>query len=62
MFRKESDESDMAKTITDFLVYAKDNLTWFAFNFVMVTMPLVCIFMLNPAAENMDRLGATGSY
>jgi len=47
-FRKESDESDMTKTITDFLVYAKDNLTWFAFNFVMVTMPLVCLLMLNP--------------
>lgn len=45
--KKESTYSDMNKTIMDFLTYENSNLIWFAFNFVLVTMPLVCIFILN---------------
>ena len=52
----------MAKTIQDFLVYAEGNLAWFAFNFVLVTMPIACMSMLNQKSENLDIPGATGSY
>ena len=46
--------SDMEKTIKDFIVYAQSNLVWFAFNFVLVFMPVICIAILNPIAENLD--------
>ena len=59
---RESEESDMRKTITDFIEYQRDNLIWFAFNLVMIFMPLICIFILNPRAENLDIEGAEMSY
>lgn len=59
---RESEVSDMRKTITDFIEYAKDNLIWFAFNLVMIFMPLICIFILNPNAENLDIADAEMSY
>ena len=46
-FEKANEPSDMNKAVTDFIVYAKINLTWFAFNFVMVTLPPICIFTYN---------------
>lgn len=33
-FGKANEPSDMNKAVTDFIVYANINLTWFAFNFV----------------------------
>ena len=56
------EQSDLAKSITDFIIYAQDNITWFALNFVLVVMPLVCIFLLNDKAENLDIPGAQMSY
>ena len=55
--KKRTQQSDMGKTITDFIEYAYPNLIWFAFNFVLVMMPLVCIVVLNPVAENLDIAG-----
>ena len=49
--KKKSDESDMVKAIQDFLKYSSDNLTWFAFNFVLVMMPVLCMYMLNPLGD-----------
>ena len=43
-FKKDQAQSDMRKTFTDFLTYADANLIWFAFNFILVFMPLVCMF------------------
>lgn len=54
--------SDMNKTINDFLSYARSNLVWFALNFVLFLMPLICVCSLNPSAENLDIPGATQSY
>jgi len=39
--------SDMKKALTDFITYSSNNLTWFAFNFVLCTMPIVCIIIDN---------------
>lgn len=55
-------QSDMNKTINDFLSYAKSNLVWFALNFVLFLMPLICVLSLNPNAENLDIVGASQSY
>jgi len=52
----------MQKTITDFVEYSYCNIVWFAFNFVLVMMPLICIFVLNPNASNIDIAGAGKSY
>ena len=52
----------MNKTINDFIEYAHTNLIWFAFNTVLILMPIVCIFVLNENAENLDIKGATMSY
>ena len=55
--------SDLNKQIKDFLTYDRDNLVWFAFNFVLIILPacfrlgsfLLCLnfvpasFLLNPA-------------
>ena len=42
----------MNKAVTDFIVYANINLTWFAFNFVLITLPPLCLY-----AYNFDGLG-----
>ena len=60
--KKESDKSDMNKTITDFVDYAHSNLIWFAFNTVLVFMPVICIVSLNSKAESLDFEGAEMSY
>jgi len=40
--------SDMKKALSDFIYYSANNLTWFAFNFVLCTMPAICICIDNP--------------
>ena len=52
-------ESDMKKVTTDFILYSSNNLTWFAFNFVLITMPPLCWLM---DAFSLDKPGATQSY
>ena len=51
-FGKANEPSDMNKAVTDFIVYANINLTWFAFNFVLITLPPLCLY-----AYNFDGLG-----
>ena len=53
-FHKANEPSDMNKAVTDFIVYANINLTWFAFNFVLVTLPAICIFFFNSDFLVMD--------
>ena len=38
--------SDFKKAVLDHIVYASINLTWFSLNFVLVTLPPLCIFVL----------------
>lgn len=53
-------KSDMYKALTDFIAYADINLTWFALNFVICTMPAVAIYGLGDFAPIVDD--AQGSY
>ena len=46
-FEKANLPSDMNKAVTDFIVYADINLTWFAFNFVQITLPPLCLYAYN---------------
>ena len=45
-FESSSGVSDRKKAMLDFISYASVNLTWFALNFVLCTMPPLCIFVL----------------
>ena len=36
--------SDFKKAVLDMINYASINLTWFSLNFVLCTMPLICIY------------------
>ena len=45
-FEASNGVSDAKKAMLDFIKYASVNLTWFALNFVLCTMPPVCIFVL----------------
>lgn len=47
--------------MTDFITYASINLTWFAFNFVLCALPLVCILLQSDSA-NLIFEGKTASY
>jgi len=47
--------------MTDFITYASINLTWFAFNFVLCCLPLLCIF-LQSDTENLIFENKTASY
>ena len=53
--------SDRAKAMSDFIVYTSMNLTWFALNFVLVTMPPLCIFWLNKY-DSLVRKRFEGTY
>ena len=53
--------SDRAKAMSDFIVYTSMNLTWFALNFVLVTMPPLCIFWLN-SYDSLVRKRFDGTY
>ena len=61
-FKKQREQSDMNKTINDFIQYTYENLIWFALNTVLILMPVVCILTLNSKAENLDIEGAEMSY
>ena len=61
-FKKQQQQSDMNKTINDFIEYAHTNLIWFSFNTVLIIMPVVCILILNKKAESLDIKGAQMSY
>ena len=50
----------MEKALNDFIEYSNLNLTWFAFNFVLICMPPICIFALQD--DVLEIKGATGNY
>ena len=54
------EKSDMEKALNDFIEYSSLNLTWFAFNFVLICLPPICIFVLQD--EDTEVPGATGNY
>ena len=41
-----TEASDMYKALTDYIRYSSINLTWFSFNFVLISMPPLCMFVL----------------
>ena len=47
-FKKESEYSDMNKSISDFITYEHTNIIWSSLNTVLCIMPIICIFVLNP--------------
>ena len=53
--------SDMNKALKDFIDYASINLTWFAFNFVICLLPLICIG-LQDEQPSLILEGKTGSF
>lgn len=61
MLSKDSlQKSDMSKVLQDFISYAAINLTWFAINFVLVTMPPILIWNLDSPELTIE--GNTGTY
>lgn len=52
----------MNKTVMDFLQYQQKNVVWFAFNFLLITLPIICLGGLNSISENLDIAGAGNSY
>ena len=54
--------SDYKKAVLDHLSYAAINLTWFSLNFVLVTMPPICVFLLQEHIEMGTMDGETGSH
>jgi len=40
-----SPQSDITKSVKDFITYASINLTWYAFNFVLILLP-ACLIVL----------------
>lgn len=47
-YQDASEKSDFNKVVTDFIKYANINITYFAFNMVLVILPLACIFFIQP--------------
>lgn len=43
--------SDITKSVKDFILYANINLTWYAFNFVLIAIPPVLIFVMDTEHE-----------
>jgi hypothetical protein len=43
--KKYDTETDIKKTETDFIIYSRDSLVWFSYNFVNIVMPLMIVFM-----------------
>jgi hypothetical protein len=46
------ERSDIRALLIDFISYAEINLTWFNFNFVLVTGPLIVLLFVEPALEH----------
>ena len=44
--------SDFKKAVLDTVKYANINLTWFSLNFVLVSMPPMCIYSLEKQTGN----------
>ena len=47
-------QSDITKSVKDFISYASINLTWYAFNFVLILLPAFLIFMMDHGAKGIS--------
>ena len=54
--------ADMSRAMIDFISYSSINLTWFAFNFVLCTLPPICIFLIKGLAPNLVKEENERSY
>ena len=54
--------SDMAKAMNDFITYSSINLTWLSFNFVLCTLPPLCIFLIKGVAPDLVKQDQENSY
>ena len=61
-FESSSGVSDAKKAMLDFIKYAAVNLTWFALNFVLCTMPPVCIYVLQQNTGGLTLEDKDGSF
>ena len=61
-FVKVEQVSDFKKAVLDIITYASINLTWFSINFVLVTLPPICIYFLDKHVGNLELEGRTGTY
>ena len=52
----------MSKALNDFISYSSINLTWFAFNFVLCTLPPICIYVLSSDTPDLVKQGSQQSY
>lgn len=61
-FMKVEQVADYKKAVLDIITYASINLTWFSINFVMVTLPPICIYFLDKHVGYLELEGKTGTY
>ena len=54
--------SDISKSVKDFLSYSAINLTWYSMNFCLVGLPPVLIFVMNTAHHGQTFEDRDGSY
>ena len=47
-------QSDITKSVKDFISYANINLTWYAFNFVLILLPTFLIFKIDHDAKGIS--------
>ena len=55
-------QSDITKSVKDFITYASINLTWYAFNFVLILLPAVLILMVNTDHSGLKLNNRDESY
>ena len=55
-------QSDITKSVKDFITYASINLTWYAFNFVLILLPPILIFLMDTDHEGIKLDGRDESY
>ena len=54
--------SDITKSVKDFITYASINLTWYSFNFVLIIVPGLLIFMMDTEHDGIRMHHRKGSY
>ena len=59
---KEDDDSDIQKQTQDFLSYERLNITWFAFNFILIVLPPCMMYLVDHESEGNKINGKDGSF
>ena len=54
--------SDITKSVKDFITYASINLTWYSFNFVLIIVPGLLIFMMDTEHDGIRMHHRKESY